>query len=338
MNQYNPNGFQQGPYYPDYDYLMQEKKKQKRAIRDIGIWTGGAFLLFLCFQNIISILLVLFNAYDKYLNNAVFQSSVEIISSVTCILLPFYLLGKVMQKRHGTPDIIPLTRSRDKTLSLLAIPAGMGICMAANIITSYIIIFMSFFGMELSAPELARPQGVFGFLLSVAEVAVTAAFVEEISLRGCVMQNLRKYGDSFAVVMSALAFGIMHMNLVQAPFAIIVGLGLGYITVKTDSLWPAIIIHALNNLLSTVVSYMYDMGGNETTINLIYSLMVYVFIGVGIVCFVMFVRRASYISPAVRPQTNLTAGEKTGAFFSSPTLIISIIIMIYYTSRNVSLK
>ena len=67
------------------------------------------------------------------------------------------------------------------------------------------------------------------------------------------MGNLRKYGDKFALLASALVFAVMHGNLVQAPFALIAGFGLGYLSIKTGTIWTGIAIHAANNLISVIV-------------------------------------------------------------------------------------
>ena len=337
---YNDYGAQDAGYGypPGFDPYIEEKKRQKKEIFSIGCFVGAALLSFLMLQNIIVIFLMLFGLYDKYLANPVLQSGVEIISSVFCILLPFYFFGKIISRNYTGADILPLDRSRDRRLGFLAVPFGLGVCMVANIVTSYIVLFMNLFGIELTSPELPRPQGILGFLLSVVKVAVTAAVVEEISLRGCVTQNLRKYGDGFAIVMSAVVFGIMHMNLVQAPFAVIVGLVLGYITVKTESLWPAVIVHALNNLFSTFVTYLTDWGVRQETANALYTFVLYALIAVGAFCGLLFLQREKQLARSKRTGSVLTAGEKTKAFLLSPTLIIAILIMIYYTLPYIKLK
>lgn len=71
-------------------------------------------------------------------------------------------------------------------------------------------------------------------------------------MRGVVMQPLRKYGDWFAILTSAFVFALMHGNLVQAPFAFIAGIGLGYAVIASGSLWTGILIHLLNNSISVI--------------------------------------------------------------------------------------
>lgn len=75
-----------------------------------------------------------------------------------------------------------------------------------------------------------------------------APFGEEILFRGFLLQNFKRYGVRFAIIFSAILFGIYHGNIVQTPFAFILGLLLGYITVSYG-LKYAIDVHIFNNMV-----------------------------------------------------------------------------------------
>lgn len=76
--------------------------------------------------------------------------------------------------------------------------------------------------------------------------AVAAPIVEELLFRGAILQTLRPFGKRFAIVFSALLFGLFHKNLIQAPSAFLVGLILGYVAVEHSLVW-CIVLHFLNN-------------------------------------------------------------------------------------------
>ena len=78
--------------------------------------------------------------------------------------------------------------------------------------------------------------------------SILAPVAEEILFRGYVLRSLRSYGKRFAVFGSALLFGLFHGNLLQTPYAILVGLVLGYVTVEYSIGW-AMLIHMFNNLV-----------------------------------------------------------------------------------------
>lgn len=333
----NNNQFQRDNYYADF-FFKQEA--EKNSIKKLGFYVGSALCLFILIQYIIVLLMNIFGVYNDYLNNPLFSTGIDILISVFDILLPFLIFGKVMKKKTNTPDIAPFSKVKDKKLFVLSIFAGLGVCMLANIVTSYIVIFLEVFGITLSSPEIAQPQGVMGFILSVIRTSVVAALVEEIAMRGCVMQPLRKHSDSFAIIASACAFGLMHGNLIQAPFALIVGIALGYIVIKTGSLWSAVIIHALNNFISTFISYLSSSEYiSSDVVNLIYALIVYSLIFIGIISLILFKIREKKVCPKTNtPISYLSPLQKAFAFIKSPTMIFAIIMLFITTASFVDVK
>lgn len=312
---------------PDFYYKRQQQKKE---IKQLGFYTGLALLCQFVIQNVLSVVLNFMGLLEKYDTDGAYQNAVDIILVVLGLMIPFYFIGKKMKNVSGTPEPVPLGRPCDKTSFVLAVISGIGFCMIASIVTSYLTVFMSFFGLELSAPDIAMPKGTIGITTSIIRVVIIAAIAEELALRGYVMGNLRKYGDKFAIIISATVFAVIHGNLIQAPFALIAGFAIGYFTVKTGSLWTGIAIHAANNLISTAVSYGIDYIGEETT-NLIYVFILYGSIVLGLIAYKLFKKRTKnfymYEDNLVMPNS-----EKAAAFFLNPAMIISMGYMIYITS------
>ena len=79
-------------------------------------------------------------------------------------------------------------------------------------------------------------------------VGLGAPISEELLFRGLVLRSVEPYGKKFAIFASAILFGIYHGNVIQIPFAFMVGLVLGYVTVEYNIGW-AIVLHMFNNLL-----------------------------------------------------------------------------------------
>jgi membrane protease YdiL (CAAX protease family) len=86
------------------------------------------------------------------------------------------------------------------------------------------------------------------------------SILEEVAFRGVVLAMfLRFYNQPKAILFSALGFGIVHLGNIlsggdpiwvagQVIWAAILGLFYGYVTLKTNSLLPAMILHYLSNL------------------------------------------------------------------------------------------
>lgn len=75
-----------------------------------------------------------------------------------------------------------------------------------------------------------------------------APIVEELVFRGVILRGLEPYGKRFAIMASAVLFGLFHGNLVQSPYAFVVGLVLGYTAMEYSIVW-AMVLHMLNNLV-----------------------------------------------------------------------------------------
>lgn len=204
-------------------------------------------------------------------------------------------------------------------------------CIAADYIVAVMMTVSESLGYELTQGETPDPENAFACVISALATAIVPAVCEEFAMRCCSLGLLKKYGKALGVVGVSLVFGLLHGNLIQFVFATLVGLILGFVTVKTDSIVPAVLIHGFNNgmsVLTLIVEYCFgtDASGYASTA-------VFVFwIAAGIVCTVILAvkHKLSFKldKPAIHPFANTTA-KKIGAFISSPVLILSSLYLIF---------
>lgn len=89
---------------------------------------------------------------------------------------------------------------------------------------------------------------------SIFALVIMAPLTEELLLRGVVLQGfLRHYRPALAIFYSALLFGLMHLNPWQFFTALPLGMMFGWMTLRTRSLYPALLSHAVANGLPLVV-------------------------------------------------------------------------------------
>ncbi len=94
-----------------------------------------------------------------------------------------------------------------------------------------------------------------GFILFFLVTCLVGPFVEEVMFRGLIYEALRKVLPVWpAVLLQALLFGAMHMNVVQGTFALPVGIVLGIIYARSNRLWLVVTLHVLCNAYSAVVN------------------------------------------------------------------------------------
>ena len=92
------------------------------------------------------------------------------------------------------------------------------------------------------------------FALSFLVVAVVAPIVEELTFRGLGFGLLSKYGVRVALVGTAVLFGLVHGFLVALPLFVIVGLALGWLRMRSGSVYPGMVMHGLCNAAVTVAA------------------------------------------------------------------------------------
>jgi len=82
-------------------------------------------------------------------------------------------------------------------------------------------------------------------------IAVAAPILEELVFRGIVLNGfLKRYKPFSSILLSALIFGIAHLNPWQFFGAFFIGLVIGWIYWRTNSLIPGMVIHFVNNSVS----------------------------------------------------------------------------------------
>ena len=107
--------------------------------------------------------------------------------------------------------------------------------------------------------QLSKMMDMGGYMVFTA--IVLAPILEEMLFRGVIQGAVtRRKGPFAGVLISALIFGIIHLNPVQVVNAFFVGLVLGYVYHRTCTLWSVIVLHMLNNSFSY---FMWMLSGNQ---------------------------------------------------------------------------
>ena len=152
-----------------------------------------------------------------------------------------------------------------------------------------------------------------------------APIAEELLCRGLCLRPLVGYGKRFAVLMSAFFFGLMHCNIVQTPFAFVVGMVLGYVAVEYNILW-AMVLHMINNLV--ISDLPIRLLGDEVGYP-IASLVTWVLAVAGLI---VLIRRRHEIRQYVAE--NKVDNQAVACFFTSPGVIAACAMLMYEMVTN----
>lgn len=88
-------------------------------------------------------------------------------------------------------------------------------------------------------------------------IGILGPIMEEMLFRGMIYGKLRRAFSAWpAIVMSALLFGVFHMNLVQGIYASVLGIALGFVREKTGTVWGSVVVHMVFNLCSYLMEFL----------------------------------------------------------------------------------
>lgn len=106
-------------------------------------------------------------------------------------------------------------------------------------------------------------DGMLEYIMNLFLVGVLAALGEELIFRGIIQRTLSLHWDNvhISIWVTALIFGLFHMQLERFMPLAFLGLLLGYVYYYTASIWAAVILHFINNSLQ--VTLLYATRGEE---------------------------------------------------------------------------
>ncbi|MCR5042312.1 MAG: CPBP family intramembrane metalloprotease [Clostridia bacterium] len=297
-----------------------------------GFAAGTSIVLYYGMNRLISSIV---NRYypevvELYWSDLTFQYAFDSLWTVAALLLPFALMYFGLRKTGATREPIPLGAAKSPSTALLLIPIGLAACMFGNFIVSYLNTFLqSLFSVEFTMPDYDVPTAPKPAAMYFLRSAILPPLIEELCLRGFIMQPLRRYGDRFAIVMSAFVFALMHGNMVQLPFAFIAGIAIGYCVAVTGTLWTGIAIHFLNNAVSVAESLLIASGmGAKAQLWAVAASSTA--IGVGIVCLIVYLFKKRGAGTALR-RCEARTPFKPFYYLANPAMIAAIALMGYTT-------
>jgi membrane protease YdiL (CAAX protease family) len=130
-----------------------------------------------------------------------------------------------------------------------------GVALLATWTTSLVIeLTVGHAAREQAVPQFWDPARAGTFVANAIAIALFVPVVEESICRGIGFTLLQRWGDRVAVVGTALAFALAHGAVLDLPWVLVTGIGLGYLRARTGSLYPCIALHATVNGIAVLAS------------------------------------------------------------------------------------
>lgn len=196
---------------------------------------------------------------QSLLGDMIFSLPVQL---VFFLIVPFCVY-KLYGKRSFRGVLKFSSVGKFKPYFLLAVPLGIFVYFLTLGISSAWQALLGATGYTHSSASTPLPDSfVFGFF--IAEVLMTAvlpAVCEEFIMRGGLLTTARRtLGVIGCVVFGGIAFGLFHQNIRQVFYTSLFGALATFLTLKTKSVYPAMLMHFVNNFCGVFFEYAEHYG------------------------------------------------------------------------------
>lgn len=183
------------------------------------------------------------------------------------LLFPFLMYKFSLKKSFSGVLEFSGCRKCSPWICLLAVPlGGFFVVISMGVSTVWQVILMMFGYTPSSGGAMPETFNALYFIASVILTAVLPGICEEFTNRGGMLTVFRTaFSKRKAVLLVAIAFGLFHQNITQVVYTAVFGAVLAYVTIETGSVFPAMIMHFMNNFMSVLIdnatTYNWAIGG-----------------------------------------------------------------------------
>ncbi len=227
-----------------------DKKKILFLLFPIALWIANEYLTNI-FYIIPKMLLTYLPLSDDFVNRS--ASFIDASISISLIIV-YLILYKLMFREKLEPEV-RLSKPQS-TLFTIIISFGVG---GVSTIWLELFQYISTHFQTLSEQvddfsTLYDDMEQSPYIWTLLAIAIVGPIVEEIMFRGLIYRSLEKAIETpwIPIVISGVMFGVWHGSFIQGVYTAILGIILAYYYKKTRSLFLVIMVHIINNFLSTL--------------------------------------------------------------------------------------
>lgn len=169
------------------------------------------------------------------------SQAVYILSFILPVVLGIYIVRR--EQWEDSESLLSLD-SRSLGLLLPTIAPIVLVVILTSLLTSFLI------EVIFGAQNVVQVGD--NLLIAILSHAILPAVLEEALYRYLPMRLWGKERDATLVVISSLFFALVHRDFFVIPYAFLAGALFMIMDILTESIWPSVILHAVNNTLSVV--------------------------------------------------------------------------------------
>lgn len=316
-------------YDYQFGYQHREDLKKKKELFRISNSAGLSCILFFVFSISVSYIALfvarlISNNYTLEVVEDFYLNLDYILGTFIPIPISFFIFAKINGMKVSSS--LPLTFKNKKKI-LLTLSVASGVIIVMRFAVTLFSLVMESFGWSAEVPEIVPAKGLGGIVVMTVVVTLMTGLVEEFAFRGLLLTALRKYGDTFAVVVSSALFGLLHRNPVSVFSAFLLGLVMGYAVIITNSMWTSVIIHTLNNLQAIAFAIMPLQVA--TIFSAAISLLMIVIGITGIVILIVYRKKVKQ-EITLEQNSILSLADRTSTVIMSPMIWLLLFVVVFF--------
>ncbi len=330
------------PANTEAEYKKQMVVKQRKSLRKTSNRVGGGMLLFVVFTSVIAAVLMSLTVTSGSSSLNLSTVMLYVINAIASLVGEFIVAAIIMAMCKTNINQAVKIKSVSIGDTVKYTLAAMGFVYVFNLLLSFMNINLSMFGFQNKTSDYGSTSGTVENIIYFIAIAVVPPIIEEFLFRGAILGSLRKHGDALAIVVSAVMFGFAHSNFIQTPVTFLTGLVLAYLTVKTNSLIPAIIIHFVNNGSAVAFDLLSQLSLDSMVYSIIDFSLALVFVLSGLICTAMLIKKFGnklfeFDSTPEDNPNGLTMAKRLRYVFTSPWMIIYTVVVLLLCIQSAAL-
>ncbi|KNY29829.1 type II CAAX endopeptidase family protein [Pseudobacteroides cellulosolvens] len=237
---------------------MNENNFEKQNIEDPESNEGSAGRLFkkptvkeasILFSVVLIIFMLLSNVFLRLPLGDYYIKAIS--SEILLVMVPPIIF--LLYKKYDIRKILRLNKISFVNIILIVCITGFSIPVVGILNLANMVIIKLIFG-STNLPQVQIPDIVTlikGFIV----IGMSAAICEEVLFRGVIMRGYEKLGKTKAIIITAFLFGLMHHDFQRFLGTFLLGILMGFLVYRADSLYAGMVAHFTNNSLVVLLSY-----------------------------------------------------------------------------------
>ena len=251
------------------------------------------------------------------------------LSTIIGVAAGVLFLSLFFKKDHLFKRIFVSSKRMSLTGFLELMCVFLGIQFVFSILVSVTETLLNCLGLT-SLAGIETATGTSSTVSMFMYISFIAPIVEELVFRGFILRKLEPHGKVFAIAVSSVLFGFMHMNIYQNIFGVLIGFILGYTAIEYGIKW-AIALHMINNFVfGELFNKLTATLSDETQSIILLAVELVLFLGAILITVLKRAKIKAYITE------NRITDNKLKHAFTTVSIIIYLIVCVLFSFLGIS--